>query len=94
MKKERERKSNWKMQGLYTGDQVRNHFRHASSVRGFKLSSKSFPGKPGLNSGSCIEKYTLFSAKASGFLEFHLKRPRPAGFSQQKVPINTKNYWK
>ena len=45
MKKERERKSNRKMQGLYTGDQVRNHFRHASSVRGFKLSSKSFPGK-------------------------------------------------
>ena len=29
------RKSNRKMQGLYTGDQVRNHFRHASSVRGF-----------------------------------------------------------
>ena len=30
---------------LYTGDQVRNHLRHACSVRGFKLSSKSFPGK-------------------------------------------------
>ena len=45
MKKERERKGNRKMQGLHTGDQVKNHFRHAWSVRGFKLSSKSFPGK-------------------------------------------------
>ena len=33
------------MQGLYTGDQVRNHFHHSSLVRGFKLNSKSFPGK-------------------------------------------------
>ena len=45
MKKERERKSNRKMQGRHTGDQVKNHLRHAWSVRGFKLSSKSFPGK-------------------------------------------------
>ena len=45
MKKELERKSNRKMQGLNTGDQVKNHFRHAWSVRGFKLSSKSLPGK-------------------------------------------------
>ena len=36
-----------------------------------------------------MEKYTLFSAKASGFFEFYLKRPRPAGFSQQKVPITS-----
>ena len=89
MKKERERKTgNRKMQGLYTGDQVRNYFRHASSVGGFKLSSKSFRGWQGLNC-SCIEKYTLFSAKASGFLEFRLKRPRPVGFSQQKAPITS-----
>ena len=70
MKKERERKSNRKMQGLYTGDQGRNHFHHTSSVRGFKLSLKSFPANL---SCSCIEKYTLFSAKASGFLEFRLR---------------------
>ena len=45
MKKERERKSNRNMQHLYTGDQVGNHLRHACSVGGFKLNSKSFPGK-------------------------------------------------
>ena len=73
------------MQGLYTGDQVRNHFRHASSVRGFKLSSKSFQS---LNC-SCIEKYTLFSDNASDFLEIRLKRPRSVGFSQQKAPITS-----
>ena len=57
MKKERERKSNRKMQSLYTGDQVRNHFRHASSVRGFKLSSKSFPGKVWI---AHAQKYTHY----------------------------------
>ena len=48
---------------------------------------EEFPWQ-GLNC-SCIEKYTLFSAEASGFLEFRLKRPRPVGFSQQKAPITS-----
>ena len=71
-KKKRKEKEKWRKNEkgrvterckVYTGDQVRNHFRHAFSVRGFKLNSKIFPGK----------EYTLFSAKASGFREFRLK---------------------
>ena len=68
MKKERERKSNRKMQGLYTGDQVRNHFRHASSVRGFKLSLNSFPAKTWI---AHAEKNThYFRLKLVVFLNF------------------------
>ena len=69
------------MQGLYTGDQVRDHFRHAFSVRGFKLSSKSFPDNGWI--AHALKNPPLFSAKASGFLEFRLKRPRPAGHNKK-----------
>ena len=46
---------------------------------------EEFPWQ-GLNC-SCIEKIHIISAKASGFLKFRLKRPRPVGFSQQKAPF-------
>ena len=65
MKKERKRKSNRKMQGLYTGDQVRNHFRHSSLVWGFKLNSKSFPGKVWI--AHAQKNIHCFQLKASGF---------------------------
>ena len=68
MKKERDRKSNRKMQGLYTGDRVRNHFRHASSVRGFKLNSKNFPGNVWIAHAQKDTHY--FRVKVVVFLNF------------------------
>ena len=70
MKKERERKSNRKMQGIHwcSGEEpLPSRF---LSPR-LQIEFEDFPWQ-GLNC-SCSEKYTLFLAKTSGFLEFHLK---------------------
>ena len=75
---------------VYTGDQVRNYFRHAFSVRGFKLNSKFFPGKVWIAHAQKNTHY--FRLKLVVFLNFVLKASACRVFTTKSTNNTDKKY--